>query len=147
MKTKDDILFNKTPITKLRGVYFLIRHNEIVYVGQAADIISRVYHHTQKKVFDSFSYLECEGDMNLIEAEYILRFFPVYNQQLPQNDRYVPFHVLRRALKVNKGRRLKRFIKSNQIKPVYSKFHKYYRVDDFGGFVGDQMSMEGPNEY
>lgn len=133
---------NKIPIAKLRGIYFLILGDEIVCVGQATDVISRVYHHAKKKDFDSFTCFECKnGDMNLIEAEYILQFNPAYNQQIPQNDKYVPFHVLRGILKVSKGRRLKRFIKRNQIKPVYSKFHKYYHVEDFKGFVGDQISI------
>jgi len=135
--TKNDILFNKTPITKLRGIYFLIRCDEIVYVGQAADIISRVYHHTKKKVFDSFTYLECkDGDMNLIEAEYILEFNPVYNRKLPKNDKYKSFDVLLILTGAGQwGRaKLKDFIKNNKIKPIYNRHCNYYHVKDFRDF-------------
>ncbi len=138
MKTKDDILFNKTPITKLRGIYFLIQCNEIVYVGQATDIIGRVYHHTKKKIFDSFSYLECEGDMNLVEAEYILRFDPAYNRKLPKNDKYKSFDVLLGLTGAGQwGRdKLRGFIKRNEIKPIYNRHCNYYHVRDFRDYPG-----------
>ena len=75
-----------------RGLYFLIRNEEIVYVGKSnKNVFQRISNHTRNKEFDSFSYElhpnKSEDGLSELEAEYIAKFAPEYNKQL-HSDRY-----------------------------------------------------------
>lgn len=75
------------------GIYFLIRGQEIVYIGQSMNVLSRLSQHyaEQTKVFDSFYLLECrEANLNHTEALYIAKFAPIYNITKP----FVPAHIV-----------------------------------------------------
>lgn len=70
-------------------VYFLIKGLSVVYVGQTRSLSGRVYSHqygdssTEVKDFDSVRYFEVmSGDLDVVEARYILLFEPLYNKQL-----------------------------------------------------------------
>lgn len=56
------------------GIYFLIRNNVCVYVGQSTQIHVRVREHKTKKTveFDSYSWTMCEPErLNTLEQHYI----------------------------------------------------------------------------
>lgn len=62
------------------GVYFLLKGDQIVYVGQSININERIRTHEKIKDFDKFTYVGCEKEnLNEIEAKYILKFKPIYN--------------------------------------------------------------------
>ena len=64
------------------GVYFLIREDKIVYVGQSIDVFSRIYTHFRENVkeFDNFYFIGCNReDIDLYETFYIQKFQPTYN--------------------------------------------------------------------
>jgi hypothetical protein len=62
------------------GVYFLIKDESVVYVGQSINITQRVAEHTKTKDFDTFTYVQCKREnLNQIEALYIQRLKPKYN--------------------------------------------------------------------
>jgi len=73
----------KPPI--IRGVYFLIYAEKIVYVGSCQDVYSRIYlHKSNYKVrFSKSSYLVVgeNEDLLSIEKTYIEKFTPMYNIQ------------------------------------------------------------------
>lgn len=68
-----------------RGIYFLIRNLEIVYVGQSINIPSRIQTHLNEgsKKFDRVSYVYLEHeDLDYFETAYILKFRPYYNKSV-----------------------------------------------------------------
>ena len=57
------------------GIYFLVRGNSVVYVGQSINILRRVEEHRRTKAFDSFAYLICDkSELNILESLYMLSF-------------------------------------------------------------------------
>ncbi len=67
-------------------VYFLIRCKEIIYVGMSKDFDRRLETHLENGMpFDSFAWLEVpEMYMKAIEAYYIDRMQPIYNNHFPR---------------------------------------------------------------
>ena len=62
-------------------VYFLIREDEVVYVGQTTHGITRPYSHSDK-VFDEVKILYCDENMlDVTEDFYIEKYKPEYNKQ------------------------------------------------------------------
>lgn len=62
------------------GVYFLLRGNKIVYIGQTSRFPNRISCHTDKN-FDSYRFIECSWENSLkYESRWIKRFKPEYNK-------------------------------------------------------------------
>jgi hypothetical protein len=79
---KRQILSIAKPIDVICGIYFLISDDEIVYIGQSINVISRVASHKKDKEFDSFSYVEVPKDgLSLFEAAYIDAYKPKLNER------------------------------------------------------------------
>lgn len=61
------------------GVYFLVKDNEIAYIGQSINIASRITQHRDKD-FDSVSYVAChKNELDILESLYILAYQPILN--------------------------------------------------------------------
>lgn len=59
------------PWAKASGVYFLLDGDEVVYVGQAANVYSRIGQHTNKR-FDRYAFVPCSVDaLDRLESLYI----------------------------------------------------------------------------
>lgn len=71
------------------GVYFLVRGDEVVYVGQSVQIPSRISSHRQGgKVFDLVFYLTCPAaELDAIESAFIRALKPKLNGNPPKADR------------------------------------------------------------
>lgn len=77
----------KLPIGEHPCVYFLIKDEEIVYVGQTWNVYARIGAHIKSKEFDSVFMIDVHpSEMSNIEAAYILKFNPVCNKILPASD-------------------------------------------------------------
>lgn len=62
------------------GVYFLIKNNEIIYVGQSVNVFSRVGQHRYLKDFDGFKYINCKKlELDILESVYIHFLNPKLN--------------------------------------------------------------------
>ena len=64
------------------GIYFLLDHSLIVYVGQTMFLDVRIYQHRMenKKKFTHYTVLPCnESELGVLESQYIARFRPRYN--------------------------------------------------------------------
>lgn len=63
------------------GVYFLIRDDRVVYVGQSVEVHSRVtLHHSRWKQFDGYTYIPCEPEQLAdLERYYIRLLAPELN--------------------------------------------------------------------
>lgn len=68
------------------GIYFLIKDNEIVYIGQSTNIFARLSGHGNKD-FDSVTFVPCEkSELNIMESLYILAYRPKLNGMAGRNQ-------------------------------------------------------------
>jgi hypothetical protein len=70
----DQISAAAKPVSALCGVYFLLKNDQIVYVGKSINVHSRLSEHYAKKVmaFDRFHIVPCDPrDVDHLEALYI----------------------------------------------------------------------------
>jgi len=85
-KDKNAILKNSEPIEILKErfyIYFLIQENEIVYIGQTDNFVTRLKNHQKRITFDRYSVqpLECTlKEVKLIESQLILHHKPRENK-------------------------------------------------------------------
>jgi len=62
------------------GVYFLLKDQKVVYVGQALNVLSRIGDHVATKDFDEWTWIPVALDMlNATETAYIRHFNPPLN--------------------------------------------------------------------
>ena len=60
------------------GVYFLVRNDNVVYVGQSVSVPARVIQHKDKD-FDKVFYIQADDDRHDIEDYFIGKLKPEYN--------------------------------------------------------------------
>jgi hypothetical protein len=68
------------------GIYFLLRQDTIVYVGQSINVLTRIADHKRDgiKNFDRIFVVQCkQAELNHLEALYIDKFRPVHNSVIP----------------------------------------------------------------
>jgi len=66
----------------LTGIYFLLKNDEIVYVGKTINLYDRIMVHQKQNVkdFDSYLFLEVDNKkLNLSERYFINKLKPIYN--------------------------------------------------------------------
>lgn len=80
----DEIIRSAIPAFTVCGIYFLIRDDRIIYVGQSTNIYRRVARHIDDgKKFDRFSVVSCpKEDLDRIERMYITALYPDENMSL-----------------------------------------------------------------
>lgn len=90
MLSKDEIISNKKEINKnnkniIKGVYFLINNNDLVYVGESQDIFNRIRSHSYLKTkrFNAFNFIiiDNDDDRKFTEYMYIDLYKPIYNKR------------------------------------------------------------------
>jgi len=84
------------------GVYFLLFHGEIVYVGQSKDVVARVNQHVDEhlKDFDRVLYIPCPtGLLDYYEKRLIAVLRPKYNNTVRRRmgTAAAVVHILSRA--------------------------------------------------
>lgn len=77
----NEIVLSSIPTKLSSGIYFLLRGNRVVYVGQSVDVLGRISRHRRDgRQFGAFAYIEChESDMDRLERLYIRAFVPEEN--------------------------------------------------------------------
>ena len=114
------------PYMKIRGIYWLLKYNEIVYVGQSENIYKRVYQHNDKE-FDSWSYKEVlEENLNELESNLIIKIRPKLNKTIPQNEKFISVDSIKISYKLTLSN-VKKIIKDNTLKTFC--FNKTTYVD------------------
>lgn len=75
------ILDAAIPITMPCGVYFLIKGDEVIYVGQSVVMLHRIARHWREgREFDGYACIQCKPEeMDRLEALYIAAFAPYLN--------------------------------------------------------------------
>lgn len=78
--SEDELVATSVPIPASSGVYFLIKNEAVVYVGQSLNVHARIRQHLATKCFDRVNIIACEpGELNRLESMYIRRLKPVLN--------------------------------------------------------------------
>lgn len=79
-----EILMASVPHVTSSGIYFLMRGAEVIYIGQAYDLLQRISRHRREgRVFDAFSYVPCEIDeLDALESLYLRAVVPEENWSL-----------------------------------------------------------------
>ena len=81
------------PWENFSGVYFLLDGDEIVYVGQAVNIYSRIAQHTDKQ-FDRYAFVLCDVDMlDNLESLYIHVLRPKLNGNQTNGAKIAPLSL------------------------------------------------------
>jgi len=94
----------KHPVENIkRGIYFLFKDDELVYVGKSENILGRIGTHTKEKqgLFDHYAYFVTDGDIGRLEAEYIHKYDPILNvgHDWLNCSMYITFAMLKRYFK------------------------------------------------
>ena len=136
MESIDRILEIKKPASELgkSGIYFLIKDNVIVYVGQTRNSESRIYSHFNdaSKEFDSYSFIPChEDELNDMEAYYVVTLNTEYNMTMPPNNVFKSVPQLK-AIFGKGALDIRKAIKKARAK-IY--FGSYYMVSDIAKYV------------
>jgi len=77
------IIENKKNYEKT-GIYFLIKNNEIIYIGKTIELVRRLGNHLSEKEkdFDSYFFMEFkEEELNAMEYFFIRKYKPKYNSK------------------------------------------------------------------
>lgn len=76
---KQDVI--SIPNYQTTFIYFLLKDNEVVYVGQTKQGIARPFSH-KDKVFDEIKILYCEKEqLDVWENRFIQKYKPIYNKK------------------------------------------------------------------
>lgn len=89
IKEKLEIVSSATkPAAPICGVYFLLRGEDIIYIGQSRNVQQRLASH-HKIGYTSFYVHTChDAYLDSLEAEYILKFKPEFNSNVPNNEKW-----------------------------------------------------------
>lgn len=78
--TEQEIVCASTAPPHLTGVYFLVKGERVIYVGQSVNILSRVSQHRKSKDFDRLAFVPCaKDDLDVLESLYIHALRPESN--------------------------------------------------------------------
>lgn len=82
-------------------IYFLIKNEEVVYVGQTSKGLCIIYQHLDNKVFDKVYLLKVEdkNDLNKLELFYIFKYKPLYNKSYKVANTMVSLKKVRNYLR------------------------------------------------
>lgn len=118
---------------QVSGIYYLIKGDEIVYVGQARNIFSRISTHIMEKEKD-FDYCTVISipyeNLSEVETEEIFKHRPIYNTNIPRNNIYKTFKQLLPILGMS-VHQLRKFIITHKIEPVALGGLVFYKISDF----------------
>lgn len=82
LSKKEILAKSKIDNADISGIYFLIKNNKIVYIGQSTSIAIRLASHNHKGSFDCYSYIAChKTDLDFMESMYIDIYRPELNKK------------------------------------------------------------------
>jgi hypothetical protein len=122
---KNTIISNKIPVEPdICGIYFLIKNNQIVYIGQSVNVKHRLYAHKQYKDFDYYYVHECSPEeLDTLEAQHIVQFDPPGNGPiLPKNELYKTITQIKELFGFT-TREINKLLKNSGIEPIYKNYY------------------------
>jgi hypothetical protein len=101
---EEEIVGSKLAYEGSSGVYFLIKDDRVVYVGQSVNVFVRISHHVQHKDFDSYAYVNCPRDkLDILESLYIHALSPPLQGKNSHDEGYSAPIGLPRLLEMGKS--------------------------------------------
>lgn len=92
--TESEIVNGATEWNMICGIYFLIKENNVVYIGQSQDIFHRISAHFKDKIFDSIAYISCDPDLlDKMESLYIHALRPKLNGNIDKERKLAPLSL------------------------------------------------------
>ena len=88
-------------------VYFLIKNEKIVYIGQSVNVLARKKHHENSKLFDFLFFLPVpESNLSICERTFIKHFKPVFNKESFKNSYLIneEIEILKKYHLFNEGK-------------------------------------------
>lgn len=90
---KDAVMAQRIPVSTFMKknetkyfIYFLIQHEDVVYVGKSINPDNRIRTHVMenRKEFDSYTVFECdtEAEMDMMENVHIVAYQPLHNKAI-----------------------------------------------------------------
>lgn len=128
--------FISVPLYQKSFIYFLIKDNEVVYVGKTTQGISRPFSHKDKD-YDSINIIYCEEkDLDELEDMYISKYKPPYNKLLNFNMNYTLARVRDEIRKKYDDKKfsktkLNKIIKALDIHVFIENGSEYIKKDDY----------------
>lgn len=98
MKASDELLKIKKEVSHFcwRGVYFLLKNDEVVYVGKTVTGLIRIHTHTADKDFTHYCFINCkeltDEELLCLETKYILKYEPKLNRTITHNEKWCSLH-------------------------------------------------------
>jgi len=100
---EEEIVGSKLSYEESSGVYFLIKEDRVVYVGQSVNVFSRISSHVNYKDFDSYAYVLCPKDkLDILESLYIHTLNPPLQGKCSSGDGLSAPIGLKRILELGK---------------------------------------------
>lgn len=94
-----------------RGIYFLTKGWEVVYVGKTEDVTQRLGYHITRKAFDGISFLPYTGtDLSAYEKAWIRILQPALNVQSKEAPTQGDMDHMKRGLSFRFGTSVQREI-------------------------------------
>jgi len=128
-KFKQQIIRDAKPYKKKRGIYFLLKWNEIVYIWQTDNFDERIQQHLRFKDFDRYYFDEVSPltDLDILENNLIIEEKPKLNTRINKPKWYLSKQEMWKKYKA-----WKKFIDKYWHKIHQFKFWvlKYYREGD-----------------
>jgi hypothetical protein len=100
LKTERQIVLARRAAPRACGVYFLIKGERIVYVGQSVNVLARVGSHAgADKDFDGWNYVRClPEELDALERHYIDTYRPILNRDRVTLSAPISFKLLAREI-------------------------------------------------
>lgn len=78
--TEAEIVSQRVRLADCCGVYFLVKGESVIYVGQSVNVHNRIMEHRAGKDFDGFAFVACdESALDILESLYIHVLRPPLN--------------------------------------------------------------------
>lgn len=128
-------------------IYFLIKDQEVVYVGQTITGVSRPFQHKDKN-YDKVKIIFTDKDkLDKMEDYYITKYNPMYNRQ-PNHRENWSFNIIKLKLLADYGLKInmwhiKRALKDTGIKPNIYYGVSYLKIDDAKALISHIVKSSG----
>lgn len=88
-----DIVAAARPIENVCGVYFLVKGDRVIYVGQSVNVFARIAQH-KDKAFERMAFIPCAEDMlDRLESIYIHFLMPEMNGEHHAGGKSAPLRM------------------------------------------------------
>ncbi len=121
--------------TGVVGLYALFQGDVLVYIGQSLNVHKRVLTHMLegKKDFDSYRVIPTlASELSESEVAYIVEFKPLYNANIPPNNRYKSINFVKKNYEIH-GLKLKKLIRQHNLTLLNFGLTTYLDIVEFEG--------------